>query len=121
MWRCRSTASAHGSPPSRRAVPESAFTTPSRTRIVVDFPAPLGPRKPCTSPSRTVNSRPSSARTEPKFFVSLWISIGGRWLSTDIGFSLLFCLGQKGVVHGAVRHQPVGVDLERRQHHVTGI
>jgi len=30
------------------------------------LPAPLGPRKPCTSPARTVRSRPSSARVEPK-------------------------------------------------------
>src|SRR5688572_23782026 len=34
--------------------------------MVVDLPAPLGPRKPCTSPVRTVRSSPSSARVWPK-------------------------------------------------------
>ena len=34
--------------------------------MVVDFPAPFGPRKPCTSPVRTVRSSPSSARVWPK-------------------------------------------------------
>src|SRR6202000_2880763 len=112
MWRCRPTASAHGSPPSRRAVPESAFTTPSSTRIVVDFPAPLGPRKPCTSPSRTVSSRPSRARTAPKVFVRFRISIGKRLLSTGIGFSFLFGFGKEGLVHVPVGHQAVCVELE---------
>ena len=37
-------------------------------RIVVDFPAPFGPRNPCTSPARTVRSRPSRARNLPKSF-----------------------------------------------------
>ena len=43
--------------------------SPSKILMVVDLPAPLGPRKPCTSPSATVRSSPSSARTEPKLFV----------------------------------------------------
>ena len=33
--------------------------------MVVDLPAPLGPRKPWTSPGDTVRSRPSSARNWP--------------------------------------------------------
>ena len=33
--------------------------------MVVDLPAPLGPRKPWTSPSRTLRSRPSSATVRP--------------------------------------------------------
>src|SRR6202000_1830563 len=118
MWRCRPTASAHGSPPSRRAVPESAFTTPSSTRIVVDFPAPLGPRKPCTSPSCTVSSRPSSARTAPKFFVRPWISIGATRLLVGMGFSFLFGFSEEGLVHVAVGHQALGIKLEGGQHHV---
>ncbi len=34
-------------------------------RIVVDFPAPFGPRKPVTIPGRTANVRSSTARVEP--------------------------------------------------------
>src|SRR5512146_235211 len=43
---------------------------PRTIRIVVDLPAPLGPRKPWTSPGATSRSSPSSARTEPKFLVN---------------------------------------------------
>ena len=57
---------ATGSPSSRRAAPPSARNSPSRTRIVVDLPAPLGPRKPWTSPSATSRSSPSSARVRPE-------------------------------------------------------
>src|SRR5690349_4523989 len=35
-------------------------------RIVVDFPAPLGPRNPSTSPRPTSNETPSTARFGPK-------------------------------------------------------
>jgi len=34
-------------------------------RIVVDFPAPLGPRKPVTMPGRTVKERSSTAVFSP--------------------------------------------------------
>ena len=34
-------------------------------RIVVDFPAPLGPTKPVTWPGPTVNDSPSTASVEP--------------------------------------------------------
>src|SRR4051794_35351511 len=68
--RCRLLMSRQGSPPSRVAVPASARSRPSRIRRVVDLPAPLGPRKPCTSPVSTVRSRPSSARVRPKFLTS---------------------------------------------------
>ncbi|EEH65040.1 hypothetical protein HMPREF0058_2093 [Actinomyces urogenitalis DSM 15434] len=38
---------------------------PSRILIVVDLPAPLGLRRPWTSPGATWRSRPSRAQTEP--------------------------------------------------------
>ena len=41
-----------------------AFPVPA-TRIVVDFPAPFGPRKPVTLPGSTVNDRSSTASREP--------------------------------------------------------
>src|SRR3954452_8012574 len=60
------TASRQGSRPKTSAVPLSVRSSPSSARIVVDLPAPLGPRKPCTSPGRTCRSSPSRARTLPK-------------------------------------------------------
>ena len=47
-------------------LPASSRSRPSRTRIVVDLPAPFGPRKPCTSPCCTARSSPSSARHRPE-------------------------------------------------------
>ena len=48
--------------------------------MVVVLPAPLGPRKPCTSPVRTSRSSPSRARVGPKVFTSPEIEI-----AVDIG------------------------------------
>jgi hypothetical protein len=48
---------------------------PRIIRIVVDFPAPFGPRKPVTVPGRTVNVRSETAVAGPYRFVSAWISI----------------------------------------------
>src|SRR3984885_10632361 len=47
------------------AVPCSAASSPRTTRIVVDFPAPLGRTKPVTWPGETVNVIPSSASVGP--------------------------------------------------------
>ena len=52
--------------PEDPAAPPSTRSSPSRARIVVDFPAPLGPRKPCTSPARTSRSKPSRAPDRPE-------------------------------------------------------
>ena len=65
----------HGSPPNSRTSPASLRSSPSRTRIVVDLPAPLGPRKPCTSPPATVRSSPSRARVVPNVLTSPRISM----------------------------------------------
>ena len=63
MRRCRGTAARHGSCPKTDTSPEVARASPSRMRMVVDLPAPFGPRKPCTWPDSTARSRPSRART----------------------------------------------------------
>ena len=42
---------------------------PASIRIVVDLPAPLGPRKPRTSPRRTENDTLSTAVKPPKRLV----------------------------------------------------
>src|SRR5437667_12479383 len=51
--------------PATNASPALGAISPRSIRIVVDLPAPLGPRKPCTSPVLTARSRPSSARVRP--------------------------------------------------------
>src|SRR2546425_10668891 len=48
-----------------RASPALAWTRPSRILTVVVFPAPLGPRKPNTSPGWTESVRSCSARRRP--------------------------------------------------------
>ena len=61
---------------------------PRSTRMVVYFPDPFGPRKPCTSPPRTSRSSPSSATVRPKYFFRPRTSIGdvmvpsSRWTRT---------------------------------------
>lgn len=50
---------------------------PVTIRMVVDFPAPLGPRNPRTSPFLTENERSSTAALGPKRFVRPVTSIIG--------------------------------------------
>src|ERR1044071_3103915 len=52
------------------AVPLVGESRPRTTRIVVDFPAPFGPRKPVTFPGWTAKLSPSTAVTGPNRFVS---------------------------------------------------
>src|SRR5262245_10503347 len=53
-----------------RTRPESGRARPTSMRIVVVLPAPLGPRKPKTSPARTANDTPDTAVRFPKCLVS---------------------------------------------------
>src|SRR5262249_22768030 len=48
---------------------------PVTMRMVVDLPAPFGPRKPSTSPRSTAKDTPSTARFAPKLFTRLSILI----------------------------------------------
>jgi hypothetical protein len=57
------------------AVPDVGRSSPRIIRIVVDFPAPLGPRKPVTMPGLTVKVRLSTAVLGPYRLVSSWTSI----------------------------------------------
>ena len=47
------------------AEPLVARSSPMITRMVVDFPAPLGPRNPVTWPDGTVKLRSSTATVSP--------------------------------------------------------
>ena len=56
---------ATGELPSTRASPRVGRNSPSRARIVVVLPAPLGPRKPVTRPASTAKERSSTATVLP--------------------------------------------------------
>ncbi len=49
------------------AVPDVGAVRPTITRIVVDLPAPFGPRKPVTRPGRAVKETLSTA-VKPAYF-----------------------------------------------------
>src|SRR5262249_24696062 len=55
---------------SMRTVPEVGRSSPRIIRIVVDLPAPFGPRNPVTTPGFTWKSIPSTAVLSPKTFIS---------------------------------------------------
>ena len=61
--------------PPIRIIPWSGARKPVTIFIVVDFPAPFGPRKPSTSPRPTLNETSSTAVSAPNRFVMLLISI----------------------------------------------
>ena len=47
------------------AVPDVALVKPTMIRMVVDFPAPLGPRKPVTRPGWAVKLTSATAVKAP--------------------------------------------------------
>ena len=47
------------------ALPADGRSSPMTIRMVVDLPAPFGPRKPVTFPASTSKVRSSTARTSP--------------------------------------------------------
>src|SRR3982751_942077 len=66
------------SKPPTVTLPELGGMKPVTMRMVVDLPAPFGPRKPSTSPRSTLNEMPSTARFRPKAFTRFSILIIGR-------------------------------------------
>src|SRR5580704_8651684 len=60
--------------PQTIAVPASGARNPVAIFIVVDLPAPFGPRKPSTSPRETVNETSSTATKAPNCLQRLRIS-----------------------------------------------
>src|SRR5580698_10528948 len=59
------------------ALPEFGRSRPRISRMVVDFPAPFGPRNPVTRPGCTVNDRWSTATLSPYLLVRSRASIIG--------------------------------------------
>ena len=56
--------------PATVALPDEAGVSPTMIRMVVVFPAPLGPRKPVTRPGRAVKLTSSTAANPPYFLLS---------------------------------------------------
>src|SRR5579863_5124721 len=69
------------SKPATVAVPEVGPINPQRIRIVVDFPAPLGPRNPKISPCRISIDTRSTATKSPKRLVNSTIRTAGVFCS----------------------------------------
>src|SRR4051794_28010000 len=67
------------------ADPEVAGVRPTMTRMVVDLPAPLGPRNPVTRPGRAVKETSSTARRPPYVLVSAVTSIMGTTFAPSRG------------------------------------
>ena len=61
--------------PAIETSPADGGINPVSIRIVVDLPAPLGPRNPNTSPFATVNEIPFTAVIRPNDFFKFWTLI----------------------------------------------
>src|SRR5947209_19216819 len=70
MFRRTSSRSLTTSWPATAAEPDVGLARVQSMLIVVVFPAPLGPRKPNTSPVATSKSTPLTASTSPKRLAS---------------------------------------------------
>ena len=77
--------------PQIRAVPEVGGMKPASMRMVVDLPAPFGPRNPSTSPRATLNDTSSTAMRWPKRLVRCSISISAALF----GPSVTLCLPRR--------------------------
>src|SRR3954464_7741062 len=73
-------------------LPDVGRVRPTTMRIVVDLPAPLGPRKPVTRPGRAWRETRSTVRWPPYALVSSlvvimraasWVVLLGRWRQRD--------------------------------------
>src|SRR6185295_2690117 len=75
MRRFASSGDSATSKPPTATLPSVGGMKPVIMRMVVDLPAPFGPRKPRTSPRSTLNEMPSTARLVPKAFTRFSIRI----------------------------------------------
>src|SRR6266550_7798727 len=69
------------------ARPEVGVARPSSSRMVVDFPAPFGPRNPVTRPGASSKVKSLTAVTVPYRLVSAWTAM------------VLMAVPPEGVVH----------------------
>src|ERR1700749_4996223 len=68
--------------PATLAVPEVGSARGHRILLVVDLPAPFGPRKPKVSPAATSKSMPRTASISPYLLVSALTEIAGATLAS---------------------------------------
>src|SRR6476660_3954447 len=87
------------------ARPQVGRARPSRTRMVVDFPAPFGPRNPVIRPGASPKVRSSTAVTAPSRLVSAstaMVPLTGplkdvvRWTAPTLGTAAAFGVGRRG-------------------------
>src|SRR5438270_12523997 len=71
--------------PRSQPSPDEGASRPSRTFTAVVLPAPLGPRKPKTSPRGTVMDRPASAILPPNRLVRSTVWMAGDEAATPPG------------------------------------
>ncbi|OGD11932.1 MAG: hypothetical protein A2Y86_00475 [Candidatus Aminicenantes bacterium RBG_13_62_12] len=69
--------------PATSALPEVGWSRVERTLMVVVFPAPLGPRRPKSSPSGTENDTRSTAVTSLKVLVRFSTRMASTWISSE--------------------------------------
>ena len=74
MLRRTASGSCATSKPATRPRPEVGVSSPHSIRMVVDFPAPFGPRKPKISPLGTFSETWSTATKSPNVFTRSSIS-----------------------------------------------
>ena len=85
--------------------------------MVVDLPAPFGPSRPKTSPSRTSSDSPSTARVDPKVFrMSRRVSTGVvayRLVRMDLTWFILSSIagifGAAYFIYGKKQAQPIAL------------
>src|SRR5713101_10014533 len=77
IWRFTSMGCSSRSSPSRRMRPALGASRPVSILIVVDLPAPFGPRKPKNCPLSTVRSIWLTATSSPKRRVSFSVTMAG--------------------------------------------
>src|SRR5437868_15132602 len=94
MSRFASIGDSRTSYPPTEIAPEVGGMKPVIMRMVVDLPAPFGPRKPSTSPFSTLNEIPSTARFGPKVLTRLSILIIGN----DLEFRTLSGTSERAIL-----------------------
>src|ERR1700735_3858177 len=87
MWRRTSSRSGTTSYPATIADPELGLLSVHSMLIVVDLPAPLGPRKPNTSPIATSKLIPRTARTSPNVLTRSVTEMAGVATEAWVGVS----------------------------------
>src|SRR5881275_2403738 len=98
MLRRTSSRSRTMSKPATSAVPDVGSTSVQSILMVVDLPAPLGPRKPKTSPAATSKSTPSTATRSSYLFVRALTATAGVTVRTVVDMTA------PDRVHSAVAH-----------------